>query len=102
MRAQGQLRARHHCPAPRRVEAHDLKGKALGTLERIDDRGLFEGAIKGKRQPIKYHAATPSADWWVTDAYSFGPVLGPIDDLLIAQGIAFPAVRQDGRASHRA
>jgi 1,4-alpha-glucan branching enzyme len=71
------------------VEAHDLKGKALGKLDRVDDRGLFEGAIKGKRQPIQYHARNVDADWWVTDAYSFGPVLGPIDDLLIAQGSHF-------------
>ncbi|MBO9670119.1 MAG: 1,4-alpha-glucan branching protein GlgB [Sphingobium sp.] len=72
-----------------KVEAHDLKGKKLGTLDRVDGRGLFEGAIKGKRQPVKYHASNTDADWWVTDAYSFGPVLGPIDDLLIAEGSHF-------------
>ncbi len=71
------------------VEAHDLMGNALGKLDRVDDRGLFEGAIEGKRQPIQYHARNADADWWVTDAYSFGPVLGPIDDLLIAQGSHF-------------
>ncbi len=68
------------------VEAFDLKGKALGALECVDPRGLFEGEIAGPPQPIKYHARNAEADWWVTDAYSFGPVLGPVDDFLIAQG----------------
>ncbi|MBO9581193.1 MAG: 1,4-alpha-glucan branching protein GlgB [Sphingobium sp.] len=78
--------ARTIIPGAESVEAHDLEGGTLGMLERADDRGLFEGAIRGKRQPVKYHARNAGADWWVTDAYSFGPVLGPIDDLLIAQG----------------
>ncbi len=78
--------ARTIIPGAEAVEVFDLKDKALGALERVDDRGLFEGLIKGKRQPIKYHARNAEADWWVTDAYSFGPVLGPVDDFLIAQG----------------
>jgi 1,4-alpha-glucan branching enzyme len=76
-------------PGAERVDAHDLKGRKLGALERVDDRGLFEGEIKAKRQPVKYHASNDEADWWVGDAYSFGPVLGPIDDFLIAQGSHF-------------
>ena len=78
--------ARTIIPGAETVEAHDLKGRKLGALACVDGRGLFEGAIKGKRQPVKYHARNADADWWVTDAYSFGPVLGPVDDFLIAQG----------------
>ncbi len=73
-------------PGAETVEVHDLKGHALGTLERVDARGLFEGEIEGLPQPIRYHARNATTDWWVTDAYSFGPVLGPVDDFLIAQG----------------
>lgn len=71
------------------AEAHDLTGKSLGTLKRIDDRGLFEGQVNGPRQPVRYRATGGGAEWWVADAYSFGPVLGPIDDLLIAEGNHF-------------
>jgi len=81
--------ARTVIPDAESVEAHDLKGKKLGKLACADPRGLFEGAIKGRRQPVKYHASNKAADWWITDAYSFGPVLGPVDDLLIAQGAHF-------------
>jgi 1,4-alpha-glucan branching enzyme len=71
------------------AEAHDLSGKSLGALKRIDDRGLFEGKVKGERQPVKYRATRGADEWWVGDPYSFGPVLGPIDDLLIAEGTHF-------------
>src|SRR5690606_37609167 len=56
---------------------------------RTDDGGLFEGAIEGPRQPLRYLARGGGAQWWLTDPYSFGPVLGPIDDLLMAQGTHF-------------
>jgi len=81
--------ARVIIPGAETVEAHDLKGKSLGTLKPVDARGLFEGKIKGKRVPLRYRATRGEDDWWVTDAYSFGPVLGPVDDLLIAQGTHF-------------
>ncbi len=71
------------------ADAYSLSGKALGTLKRIDDRGLFEGLLTGTRQPVNYHAEGHGADWWVIDPYTFGPVLGPIDDLLMAEGKHF-------------
>lgn len=71
------------------AEAHDLAGTSLGALKRIDDRGLFEGQVSGPRQPVRYRATGGGAEWWVADAYSFGPVLGPVDDLLIAEGNHF-------------
>jgi 1,4-alpha-glucan branching enzyme len=83
------LFARIILPGAETAEAYDLSGTSLGKLKRVDDRGLFEGKIKGKRQPVKYHAGVSNASWWVTDAYSFGPVLGPVDDLLIAEGTHF-------------
>ena len=71
------------------AEAHDLAGSSLGVLKRIDDRGVFEGVVAGPRQPVRYRATGGGAEWWVADAYSFGPVLGPVDDLLIAEGTHF-------------
>jgi 1,4-alpha-glucan branching enzyme len=71
------------------VEAHDVSGAPLGTLKRIDERGLFEGHVKGPRQPLRYRARAGDAEWWLCDAYSFGPVLGPVDDLLIGEGTHF-------------
>ena len=78
--------ARAILPGAETAEAHDLKDKRLGKLKRVDDRGLFEGKLKGGPQPVKYRCFAGTHEWWVTDAYSFGPVLGPTDDFLIAEG----------------
>lgn len=78
--------ARAVLPGAETAEAHSLGGEALGTLKRIDDRGLFEGHVTGTRQPVKYRCTSAGHEWWVTDAYSFGPVLGPTDDFLINEG----------------
>ncbi|MEH3160154.1 MAG: 1,4-alpha-glucan branching protein GlgB [Sphingomonas taxi] len=81
--------ARTWIPGAETAEAHDLAGTSLGQLDRIDDAGLFEGTIPGDRRPVKYKAQGYGAEWWVTDPYSFGPVLGPTDDYLIAEGSHF-------------
>ena len=81
--------ARALLPGAERAEAYGLGGDKLGGLKRVDDRGLFEGKVKGPRQPVRYHCRAGQHSWEVTDPYSFGPVLGPIDDLLIAQGTHF-------------
>jgi 1,4-alpha-glucan branching enzyme len=73
-------------PGAERIEAFDLKGRWLGNLTRTDDRGLFEGRLMGQPQPVRYKVQGYGAQWWVTDPYSFGPVLGPLDDYLIAEG----------------
>ncbi len=71
------------------AEAFSLKGGRLGKMERVDDRGLFEGKLRGKPKPVKYRCRGHGSEWWVTDPYSFGPVLGPLDDFLIAEGTHF-------------
>jgi len=78
--------ARAILPGAETAEAHDLTGKKLGKLKRLDDCGLFEGKVKGVSQPVKYRCTAGSHEWWLTDPYSFGPVLGPTDDFLIAEG----------------
>ena len=76
-------------PGADEVEAFSLDGHWLGTLGKVDDRFLFEGRLPIKPQPIRYRCTARGHDWLVTDPYSFGPVLGPVDDLLIAQGTHF-------------
>jgi 1,4-alpha-glucan branching enzyme len=76
-------------PGAEEVEAFKLDGTALGPMECVDPRGLFEGRFLGGREPIRYRCSAGGQDWLVTDPYSFGPVLGPLDDLLIAQGMHY-------------
>ena len=78
--------ARVWLPGAEVVRAFSFAGEPLGELARVDPAGLFEGPVAGPRQPVRYHATGNGAQWQVTDPYSFGPVLGPIDDFLIAEG----------------
>ncbi len=81
--------ARAILPGAETAEAQDLAGNSIGTLTRVDPRGLFEGKVSGGRQPLTYRCTAGPHEWCVTDPYSFGPVLGPLDDLLIAEGTHF-------------
>lgn len=83
--------ARAILPGAERAQAFALDGTLLGELTRVDPRGLFEGPISGgpvdgERQPVRYACCAGPHTWEVTDPYSFGPVLGPIDDFLIVEG----------------
>ena len=79
--------ARAFVPGAQTLEALSLAGEALGTLAQIDPRGLFEGPIALKaRAPLRYRATAGDNHWTVGDSYSFGPVLGPVDDHLMGEG----------------
>ena len=78
--------ARAILPGAATATAYSLAGEPLGELKLTDPRGLFEGRIAGPRQPLRYTCAHDGHEWSVCDAYSFGPVLGPMDDYLIAEG----------------
>jgi 1,4-alpha-glucan branching enzyme len=79
--------ARCFIPHAERVRAFTLDGREIGSLTRRDGRGFFEGMVDvDRRQPIKLEAANDGGEWWVVDPYSFGPVLGPMDDYYIAEG----------------
>ncbi|RVC13496.1 alpha-amylase family glycosyl hydrolase, partial [Mesorhizobium sp. M7A.F.Ca.CA.002.15.2.1] len=81
------LYARCFVPNAEFVTAYTLTGTIAGELSRRNDGGFFEGKLSiKKRQPLRYHARNAGGDWWLTDPYSFGPVLGPMDDYYIAQG----------------
>ncbi len=81
------FQARCFIPHAEFVTAFTLAGKEAGELARRHDAGFFEGKLKiRKRQPLRYRAKNVDGEWWVTDPYSFGPVLGPMDDYYIAEG----------------
>ncbi|RUT35069.1 1,4-alpha-glucan branching protein GlgB [Arsenicitalea aurantiaca] len=79
--------ARAFIPHAASVHAFTRDGEALGALTLRDEAGFFEGlvAVSG-RQPIRYRAENAGGAWDVYDPYSFGPVLGPLDDYYIGEG----------------
>jgi 1,4-alpha-glucan branching enzyme len=80
--------ARVLLPEAEAVTAYTLAGKEVAELSQLHPGGLFVGKVAiRKRQPLRYHARYPGGgDYWMTDPYSFGPVLGPMDDYYIAEG----------------
>ena len=78
--------ARAVLPGAQTVVAWSLNGNRLGALACVDGRGLFEGTVQGPPQPVRYACTAGTHEWQITDPYSFGPVLGPLDDFLIAEG----------------
>ncbi|PZO76032.1 MAG: 1,4-alpha-glucan branching enzyme [Mesorhizobium amorphae] len=83
----GRFTARAFVPHAESLEAFTLAGEPVGALERRHDGGFFEGRVSlPERQPLKFQAKNSGGAWWLTDPYSFGPVLGPTDDYLIAEG----------------
>jgi 1,4-alpha-glucan branching enzyme len=83
----GKLVARAFVDGAAELEAFTLDDKPVGVLTRRHEAGFFEGPIKlRKRRPLKYRARNAGGDWWVGDPYSFGPVLGPMDDYYIREG----------------
>lgn len=84
---QGGWSARCFLPGAQTVTAHTLSGREVGTLQRIHEAGLFTGAVSLKKaQALRYTAKNADAEWQVTDPYTFGPVLGPMDDYYIREG----------------
>jgi 1,4-alpha-glucan branching enzyme len=79
--------ARAFVPGAQTLQAHTMSGESLGTLTLVDERGLFEGLLDAAPLgPVGFLATAGDARWRVTDPYSFGPVLGPLDDFLINEG----------------
>ncbi|NOD31208.1 1,4-alpha-glucan branching protein GlgB [Ruegeria atlantica] len=76
-------------PGALSVEVLDGKtGKVEAELHRLDGRGLFSGFV---RKPVaagayRLRARNDSNVWEQDDAYRFGPVLGEMDEYLIAEG----------------
>ena len=75
-------------PGAEEVAAYQLDGTRLGLLKQRHEAGFFEGPVEvSGLKPIRYRARRGGDDEWaVTDPYSFGPVLGPMDDYLVREG----------------
>ncbi|WP_420407250.1 1,4-alpha-glucan branching protein GlgB [Hoeflea sp.] len=79
--------ARTFVPGAETVVALTLDGASIGDLKPGAAPGLFEGRVEiAERRPLRYRASRGTDSWLVDDPYSFGPVLGPVDDYLIAEG----------------
>jgi 1,4-alpha-glucan branching enzyme len=74
-------------PGADEISVQSLDGKDFGSLARRHDAGFFEGkASISSRQPLRLACRNAGGSWAVTDAYSFGPVLGPLDDYYMGEG----------------
>ncbi|MEO9298328.1 1,4-alpha-glucan branching protein GlgB [Devosia alba] len=83
----GQWVLRAFIPHAELLSAFTLDGTALGHLIPRRADGFFEGKVAiDKRQPIRYRAKNAGGEWDVHDPYSFGPVLGPMDDYYMGEG----------------
>ncbi|CAN5336386.1 1,4-alpha-glucan branching protein GlgB [soil metagenome] len=79
--------ARAVVPGADRVRVATLDGRQAGELARRGDTRFFEGPVTvGGRTALRYLAANDRAEWSFVDPYSFGPVLGPMDDYYSAEG----------------
>ena len=74
-------------PHAESVSAFTRDGRPLGDLIQRHAEGFFEGKVDiDHRQPVRYRAKNAGGEWDVYDPYSFGPVLGPMDDYYINEG----------------
>jgi 1,4-alpha-glucan branching enzyme len=76
-------------PGAQEVAVLDGKtGKVEASLERLDGRGLFSGYVRKSVAEGAYrlHARSGDTEWEQVDPYRFGPVLGELDEYLIAEG----------------
>ncbi|OAV53496.1 1,4-alpha-glucan branching enzyme [Rhizobium sp. WYCCWR10014] len=79
--------ARCFIPGAEEVTAMTLDGGVIGELKQFHADGVFAGPVSlTKVQPVRYRARRGDAEWAVTDPYSFGPVLGPMDDYFAREG----------------
>ncbi|WP_454851707.1 1,4-alpha-glucan branching protein GlgB [Rhizobium binxianense] len=79
--------ARCFIPGAEEVTAMALDGSVIGELKQLHPDGIFAGPVSAaKLQPVRYRARRGDAEWAVTDPYSFGPVLGPMDDYYAREG----------------
>lgn len=80
--------ARVLVPEATSATAFTLGGTLAGELRSIHPAGLFEGNVSiRKAQPLRIRATyADGGEYSFVDPYSFGPVLGPMDDYYIAEG----------------
>ena len=77
-------------PSAERVSVETLSGTLLANLVRVHDAGFFVGFISASLLPERValiaQAHQGAHSWRWVDPYTFGPVLGPIDDYYFSAG----------------
>ena len=74
-------------PDAREVSVLDARtGEVAARLERVHPEGLFVGRARGRRFPYRLRLRAGDAQWERDDPYAFEPVLGDMDEYLIAEG----------------
>ena len=69
------------------LTAYTFQDTQLAEMKRRHPAGFFEARVEvDHTQPIRYHARNAGGEWDIYDPYSFGPVLGPLDDYYIGEG----------------
>ena len=63
-------------------------GEMVGALERIHPDGFFSGRIEGRTERFDYRLRLGAGEhsWTIDDPYSFGPILGELDEYLMGEG----------------
>ncbi len=74
-------------PGAETLAVSGLDGTKFGALKLRDKAGFFEGKVKlNGQQAVRLTATNKGGEWSFLDPYSFGPVLGPMDDYYSAEG----------------
>jgi len=76
-------------PDATEVAVLDARGRPVAVLSPVGAEGFFHGAIAGKRRRFAYRLKMRNAtghEWAVSDPYSFGPVMGEMDEYLLGEG----------------
>ncbi|WP_308915042.1 1,4-alpha-glucan branching protein GlgB [Jannaschia sp. LMIT008] len=84
----GRLHVATFAPDAARVEVVDPKGKVMAELPRLHPEGFFAGPV-GQRTsvvPYRLRCMAGDAEWTKDDPYRFPPILGDMDEYLIAEG----------------
>ena len=70
------------------VTAVDAKGKPIAQLDRVHPEGVFHAETPKLKPGTAYrlHCTAGDHDWTREDPYRFGPVLGEMDEYLMAEG----------------
>lgn len=86
----GKIKVRAYHPDADGIDVIDAKsGRKVMSLSMFEDaHGFFEGTAPRRKTPFAYRLKFTKGPhvWEVEDSYRFGPVLGELDEHLIAEG----------------
>ena len=87
--AQGPVHVNVFAPDAVEVTVTDLEGTEVAALRLVNLEGFFHGTMERKSGPFAYRLRLRSAtdhEWELCDPYSFGPMLGEVDEYLMGEG----------------